>query len=143
MLKKILAGAVLAAGTFAAALPAMAAEGFTTQPVELRSGPGTGYPSLGIIQNNSALTVNGCLESWSWCDVTIGADRGWVEGASLALEYQNNRSALVKVAPQANVGVVTFSFDDYWDNNYKTRTFYKERPRWQQYYRETYRPLPN
>jgi uncharacterized protein YraI len=141
MLKKILAATVLAAGTFAAATSAQAAAGFTTSSVELRSGPGTGYPSVGVIENNSALEVNGCLQSWSWCDVTIGDNRGWVAGNALALEYQNNRTALVQVAPQANVGVVTFDFDDYWDTNYKTRTFYKERPRWQTYYRETYRPL--
>ncbi|MEN3974016.1 hypothetical protein [Emcibacter sp. SYSU 3D8] len=143
MLKKILAGTVIAAGALAAATSAQAAAGFTTNSIELRSGPGAGYPSVGIIETNSAVEVNGCLQSWSWCDVTIGDNRGWVEGNALALEYQNNRTALVEVAPQANVGVVTFSLDDYWDTNYKTRTFYKERPRWQQYYRETYRPLPN
>ena len=75
--------------------------------------------------------------------MSIGGDRGWVSGSALALEYQNTRTSLVQVAPQANVGVVSFSFDDYWDTNYKTRTFYKERPRWPQYSRETYRPLPN
>jgi uncharacterized protein YraI len=142
MLKKIIAGTVVAAGALIAATSAQAAQGFTTNAAELRSGPGTGYPTVGVIENNSALEVNGCLESWSWCDVTIGNDRGWVEGSALALEYQNNRGALATVAPQANLGVVTFSFDDYWDTNYKTRTFYKERPRWQQYTRENYHPLP-
>lgn len=141
MLKTIIAGAVLAAGTLAAATSAQAAAGFVTSAVELRSGPGTGYPSVGIIENNSAVEVNGCLQSWSWCDVSIGGDRGWVAGSALALEYQKQRTALVQVAPQANVGVVTFNFDDYWDTNYKTRTFYKERPQWQTYYRETYRPM--
>jgi uncharacterized protein YraI len=142
MLKKILAGTVIAAGALVAATSAQAAPGFTTNAIDLRSGPGEGYPTLGVIENNSAVEVNGCLASWSWCDVSIGDDRGWVQGAALALEVQNNRTALVQAAPQANVGVVTFSFDDYWDKNYKTRTFYKERPRWQQYYRETYHPLP-
>lgn len=143
MLKKILAGTVIAAATLAAVPSAQAAPGFTTNSIELRSGPGTGYPTVGIIENNSAVEVNGCLQSWSWCDVSIGGDRGWVSGSALALEYQNTRTSLVQVAPQANVGVVSFSFDDYWGTNYKTRTFYKERPRWQQYSRETYRPLPN
>lgn len=142
MIKKILAGTVFAAGALVATLPAHAADGFTTSSTELRSGPGGEYPPVGVIESDSAVEVNGCLESWSWCDVSIGGDRGWVEGNALALEYQSTRGALVKMAPQANVGVVTFSFDDYWDTNYKTRTFYKERPRWQQHYKETYHPLP-
>ncbi|MFE9966483.1 SH3 domain-containing protein (plasmid) [Streptomyces sp. NBC_01724] len=57
--------------------------------VNLRSGPGTGYTSLGLLQTDTKVTVS-CWKSDSWAYLTVksGANSGktgWVSLAYLAV----------------------------------------------------------
>ncbi|MEN3950235.1 hypothetical protein [Iodidimonas sp. SYSU 1G8] len=140
MFRKCVAAAVLVAG--AAFLPgaANAANGFTVERTELRAGPDYDYPTVRVIRDGRNVDIYGCLRDWSWCDVGYRSDRGWVAGEDLVVDYRGRRQGIVTAAPYLGIGVLSFSFGNYWDNYYRGRPFYSERNRWERHYHDHYRP---
>ena len=119
--------------------PAVArqAEGYTVRSTELLAGPDNDYPMVRRLRANVGVTVYGCLRNWSWCDVSYGYDRGWIDGRDIVVNYRGHRS---RIMPSMGIGVLSFMFGTYWDNHYRSRPFYSERPRWEQNYHNNYRP---
>ena len=62
----------LAVGTTAilAAGPALAVSGYSTAHLNLRAGPGTQYPIVGVMEYNVRSQITGCIADYSWCAVT-------------------------------------------------------------------------
>ncbi|WP_338661819.1 SH3 domain-containing protein [Pararoseomonas sp. SCSIO 73927] len=112
------------------AAPASAAPGFATGNVNLRAGPGTTYPKVVVVPTGAGVEIFGCLQGYSWCDVGFGGVRGWVSSNYLQYTYEARRVPLPRYAPQSGVPIVTFSFGDYWRDNYRDRSWYTERDRW-------------
>ncbi|WP_308219921.1 SH3 domain-containing protein [Roseomonas populi] len=110
--------------------PASAAPGFATGSVNLRAGPGTSYPKVVVVPAGAGVEIFGCLAGYSWCDVGFGGVRGWVSSSYLQYTYEARRVPLPRYAPQSGVPIVTFSFGDYWRDNYRGRSWYAERDRW-------------
>ena len=54
-----------------------------TAGVHLRAGPAIVYPSVLVLPPGSVVQVFGCEEGYNWCDVQMGAERGWVDAAFL------------------------------------------------------------
>jgi uncharacterized protein YraI len=114
--------AVLAFPTIAAA------QNFTAiVPLELsiRAGPGPGYPIVAVLPANAAITVIGCLDGLSWCDVAYGQVRGWAYA-----DYVVYQGVPIPQVAQAPPPVVVFNAEDYWTTNYRDRPFFAERDRW-------------
>jgi uncharacterized protein YraI len=124
----------VAAAAFACALAvpgvASAANAFATGNVNLRAGPSTQYPVVITVAVNAPVNLHGCLGGYSWCDVSYGGTRGWVSGKYLETVYQDERVLVPAYATRVNVPVISFSFGSYWDNNYRGRSFYRDRDRW-------------
>ena len=59
---------------------ASAAPAVTTAKVNLRSGPGTGYESLGSIADGSRIDVSDCDASGAWCAVKVSGKAGFING---------------------------------------------------------------
>ena len=59
---------------------ASAAPAVTTAKVNLRSGPGTGYESLGSIADGSRIDVSDCDASGAWCAVKVSGKGGFING---------------------------------------------------------------
>ena len=55
---------------------AMAAPGFATSNVNVRSGPGTGYSAVDTLRRGERVEVAGCREGW--CFVEKAGPDGWV-----------------------------------------------------------------
>lgn len=111
-----------------------AVRGYATANVNMRSGPSTGYPAVTVIPYGAPVTINGCMSSVNWCDVSFAGGRGWVSGNYVQASYRSNR---VYVAPDYYSGLgipsVTFDVDNYWGTYYRDRNFYRERDRWRDY----------
>ena len=129
-MKKILAFS--AGGMLLAANAAFAAPGFTTTTVNLRAGPDTDYPSIGVLPPGLEVSIEGCIEGWSWCDVTVDGDRGWVAGDFLQYEYESRRVYVREYGPRVGIPFVTFSLGNYWNTYYGHRNYvwYNDRDRW-------------
>jgi uncharacterized protein YraI len=127
-------GAVLMAASLTG--PAEAATtGYANTHVNLRAGPSTAFPSLGVVPAGAQVIIHGCLDGWTWCDTTWGRLRGWVYGTYLTAHYQGQRVRVVQVAPRIGLPVISFHFGTYWDRHYRTQPIYRDRSRWEQRYR--------
>jgi uncharacterized protein YraI len=110
--------------------PAFAADGYVTGNVNLRAGPDTSYPSVVMLPAGTEVAISGCVDGWSWCDVTAGNDRGWMAGSFLQEEYQGRRVLVPEYGVRIGIPVVSFVFGTYWDDNYRNRSWYGNRQHW-------------
>lgn len=129
-MRKILLGVAAAAMLLMPSL-AVAADGFATANVNMRSGPSTRYPAVTVIPVETELEIHGCLADVPWCDVSFYQGRGWVASQYIATEYRQNR---VYLQPQyyrpLGIPTITFDLGNYWERNYRNRDFYRDRERW-------------
>jgi hypothetical protein len=73
-----------AAAAIAAASPALADSMATaTTNLNVRAGPGTGNPVIGVIGAGDPVSVGACTESGGWCSVAFEGGEGWVSRAYL------------------------------------------------------------
>ncbi|MBN8887643.1 MAG: SH3 domain-containing protein [Rudaea sp.] len=123
-------------------LSVFAADAYVNADVNLRSGPGTEYPAVTVVPRWTGLQVQGCVEGYSWCDVLVGADRGWIYAQYLQFVQNNNETVYLDGnGPQLGIPVVSFSLGAYWDSYYPSRPWYRNRGYWIDH-RPIYRPLP-
>lgn len=125
MLKPLLSIAALAVATVAAPAAASAAPAQVTANVNLRAGPGTNYYPILVLPAGAPVELYGCLQGYTWCDVSYGRERGWVSSRYLSTFYSGQA---YRPRPYVSVPFLTFNFG-YWDNHYSKRPWYQDRPR--------------
>jgi uncharacterized protein YraI len=125
------AGLTLAA--FAAPSLAQAQNAFTTEYVNMRAGPGLEYPVVFAVQPSQPLTSYGCLDDWSWCDVSIDGYRGWMVGDYISYYYGGSYVPVAVYGPRYHLPIISFNFGFYWDTYYRGRPWYRDRDRWSHY----------
>jgi uncharacterized protein YraI len=109
---------------------ARASDGYITGRANLLAGPAADLPDIRILPRGAAVTVNGCLPDWKWCDVTWRGKRGWVASEYIASSYQDGHADVRDVSLRLGIPVITFRLVDYWDKNYRTEDFYNDRDKW-------------
>jgi uncharacterized protein YraI len=131
-MKRILVASILGCSVLVAASSAFAGQGYLVANVTLRAGPDMGYPGVVGLRAGTPVGIEGCVDGWSWCDVTTGNDRGWVSGNYLQEEYQGQRVLVPAYGVQIGIPIVTFVFGNYWDNYYSGRhySWYGNREHW-------------
>ena len=129
-MKRIVVASMLGCSVLAAASSAFAGEGYLVANVTLRAGPDMGYPSVVGLRAGTPVGIEGCVDGWSWCDVTTGHDRGWVSANYLQEDYQGQRVLVPQYGVQIGIPIVTFVFGSYWDNYYSDRSWYHNRDHW-------------
>lgn len=134
----ILAGAALAVAMLGATSAYADAPAYTTANVNIRTGPDTDFPSVGVIPEGDDIFVEGCLRDESWCDVRWDGERGWVYSEYIAFDYRGETTLLPDVGLSVfDIPIISFAAERYWDRYYVGRPWYKDRNRW---YRHTLRP---
>ncbi|MCC7274561.1 MAG: SH3 domain-containing protein [Alphaproteobacteria bacterium] len=132
-MRRILAttGMLIAAATLpGAAAHAQAAQGIVVGNVNLWSGPGSDYPRVSALPAGVAVTVAGCVDGWSWCDVAYADARGWVPGEAITVEREGRQLPVRGHGAELAIPIVTYSLASYWDEHYRTRPWYADRDRW-------------
>jgi uncharacterized protein YraI len=118
----------LAALALCAPLLAGAAEGVVVADISLQAGPDTEYPSIEELNAGTPVSIQGCLDGWTWCDVIAGnGDRGWVPGTFIEETYNNERVVVMDYGARIGIPIVSFSLGVYWDSHYHNRPFYAQR----------------
>ena len=120
----------------AAAQPA-----YTTRQVNLRAGPDAGYPQVAYIGPKQSVYVNGCLNDYRWCDITVGSNRGWAYSKYIAYPYQNRRLPIYGNGQMLALPIVSFILGSYWNENYSGRPWYGQQNNWNNW-RPGNRPPP-
>lgn len=129
--RRIAALALAALTVLPAGAASAATGGATVTSLNMRAGPGTWYPVVITMPPNAALTVFGCLNSGSWCDVSWGGARGWVAANYIYTTYEGRTVALnPAIIPAVGLAVVAFN-QAYWNNYYASKPWYGQ---WGTYY---------
>jgi uncharacterized protein YraI len=131
MKAKYLASVLAAAFMLPAAAHAQTA--YTADSLTMRAGPGRDYPRIERLSRNSRVFIHGCVDRFDWCDVSRGRLRGWVDGDALMIPYEGRRLRVLEYGPRLDVPVISFRFDNYWNDNYRRHSFYRDRDRWREY----------
>ncbi|RYF36988.1 MAG: hypothetical protein EOO25_19990, partial [Comamonadaceae bacterium] len=76
----------------------------TAKQVNLRAGPARDFPLVAILQTGYPISVLGCVEDYTWCDVLAADLRGWVYAGNISYAYQGNYVPLVDYAPLIGIG---------------------------------------
>jgi uncharacterized protein YraI len=128
-LRTKLLGLTLALVTIAGPTAALAAEGFARSPATLRAGPGAEYPRVASIARGEGLEVYGCLARATWCDVSDGDDRGWMQGNRIEFLRGGRRTRLSGDPSAFGLAILSFGLGDYWGAHYQNRPWVHDR-RW-------------
>jgi uncharacterized protein YraI len=106
-------------------------EAFTSQVANVRAGPDRSYPLVSQLGAGAPVRVEGCLDDWSWCDVSFEDNRGWVYAPFLLYGVQDDRVPLYTYGPSLGIAIVGFSLGTYWDEHYRRRPWYGSRGEWE------------
>ena len=94
-MKRVIKSALIAFALLSATA-AQAANAIVTTNLNLRTGPGTNYRTLGSIPNGARVDVRGCTSGYGWCQVSYAGRSGWAASRYLAVRegssssYSNN-----------------------------------------------------
>lgn len=102
----LLAGVILASAAGLARAEEMSAT--TINDIEVRTGPGQQYPSVGTATRGSEATLDGCLEGSRWCRIDVNGMRGWVYAQYLSVEQDGNPVVVEEHSTDLGVPVVTY-----------------------------------
>jgi uncharacterized protein YraI len=111
-------------------LTAQAVLAYAAKEVNLRAGPAREYPVVAMLAPGAALSVEGCLGDYRWCDVVVGSNRGWVYAGNIVYPYQGTYVPLINYGALLGIGVTAFLVGNYWDNHYVGRPWYPQRGYW-------------
>ncbi|WP_273725373.1 SH3 domain-containing protein [Brucella gallinifaecis] len=138
-MKLTLKMALIALGVISAGA-AHAANAIVTTNLNVRTGPGTGYASLGSIPSRAPVNVQGCTSGYGWCQVNYGGLTGWASSRYLAMregtgsgssnDFSRN-AALIGIPLIAGVaiGAAINDRNDRWDRRDYNRRHW-DRGRW-------------
>jgi uncharacterized protein YraI len=107
-----------------------AQDAYTSRPMNVRAGPDREYPLVAQLDAGAPLEVHGCLDDWSWCDVSFDDGRGWVYSGGLSFVYQGARVPLYSYGPRLGLPIIAFSLGAYWGHYYRGRPWYSQRDEW-------------
>lgn len=120
----------LALACLVGANAAMAGDGYVTGDVDLRAGPDPGYPTVATLHSGTPVSIQGCVKNWSWCDVATTNGRGWIAGDFLEEDYEGHRVVVPAFGVQVGIPIITFSFNSYWNEHYRSSPWFHDRARW-------------
>lgn len=96
------AGVMLAFGGAAFAQTSVQA----TTELNVRAGPGSNYPVVGVLAAGQATTLKGCLQGSKWCSIDEGGGTGWVYSDYLAGDFGGKAIVLSQRPTDSKVTVV-------------------------------------
>ncbi len=98
--------------------------GYTTNGVNMRTGPGTRYPVITTIPAGGVVFINYCTKNGSWCDLTFRGAPGWVSARYIryGVAGPHYSRTLPYVAPYVGLPFV-----------YRRYPVYPRYPRWRPY----------
>jgi uncharacterized protein YraI len=91
---------------------AQSASATATADLNIRSGPGPQYASIGFIASGESATVEGCLQGSKWCRVTFDGVTGWSYSDYLTADLSGEVVVLTDRYPDVGLATVTYDGSD-------------------------------
>lgn len=113
---------------------AVAAPGMIAASVNLRAGPSVEFPVVNRLPRGVPVEVHGCIRQALWCDVSWGAERGWVAAQYLEYFYDGRYVDLPSYVDMADVPVASFTLTSYWSSFYFGRPWYRRHAWWNRHW---------
>jgi uncharacterized protein YraI len=132
MRRKIVSG-LMAGAAGMLILPGVASaqsQAYTNSPVNLYAGPAQDYPVVSQLPGGAPVAVFGCVAGYTWCDVALQDQRGWVYAGYLNYPYQGSNVPLLTYGTAIGLPIVTFSIGAYWGSYYRGRPWYGQQEHW-------------
>jgi uncharacterized protein YraI len=126
----MIASALLVVGALVVTTKANAQQAYLSHRTNLRAGPDHGYPPVAWINSGATVYVNGCVNGYRWCDVSIDGLRGWANARHIYYPYQSRRVVLYGNGLAFGAPVVGFTVGSYWDSYYRDRPWYHHHGYW-------------
>jgi len=95
---------------------------------QLLAGPSPELPLVATLPAGAEISVLGCLDDFSWCDVATAQDRGWVDADGISRPQDGG--SIRRAGASTGIGVVDFDLLAYWAQHYSDQPWYGERARW-------------
>jgi uncharacterized protein YraI len=76
-----------------------------TTELNVRAGPGSNYPVIGVLAAGQATTIKGCLANGKWCSIAEAGGEGWVYADYLTGDFGGN-TVVLSQRPANSVAVV-------------------------------------
>lgn len=121
---------VLAAAILVLPIAAHAQLAYTASTTAVHAGPARDYPIVAVLGSGLAVSVQGCMPDYQWCDVIAGEYRGWVYAGDIAHAYQGERVPVIDYGAAIGIGVVSFVLGNYWADHYISHPWYRQMPHW-------------
>ncbi len=109
---------------FAASDASARTEAFVSTVVNFRAGPSTDFPIITQVRKDQPITILGCLDRSTWCEVEAKGERGWMSGRYVRLGA--NYQTLEENGAVAGIPVITFDKDIYWNDHYQNKSFFRK-----------------
>lgn len=77
-----------------------------TTDLNLRAGPGSQYPVVGVIGAGQSTMVKGCVDQGKWCNVSTGTEDAWAYSDYLLMDANGTQIILTDRSPDAGIAVV-------------------------------------
>jgi uncharacterized protein YraI len=120
----------VAAYLFALSAVAASQNAVVTDSADVYAGPDDSYPVVAQLDVDTPIQVMGCLDDWSWCDVSFADNRGWLYAPDITFDYEGGYVPFYTYAPSFGIPVVEFSIGPYWDRYYHDRPWFARRDEW-------------
>lgn len=102
--------AILASAALGGVAFAQTASATATADLNIRSGPGPQYASIGFIASGDSTMVDGCLEASKWCRVDYEGVQGWSYSDYLTADLSGE--VVVLTDRYADVGLRSVTYTD-------------------------------
>lgn len=74
--------------------------------LNVRAGPGSQYPVIGVLAAGQSATLEGCLANSKWCTIAEANGRGWVYSDYVTANFGGNMIVLTRRPANAEVAVI-------------------------------------
>ncbi|MDY8108018.1 DUF1236 domain-containing protein [Fulvimarina sp. 2208YS6-2-32] len=84
----------------------------STTDLNVRAGPGSNFPIVGVLPTGDAATLDGCNDAGDWCRVTVEGTQGWASAQYLTTEVEGETVVVVQRRQAAPESIPVVTYED-------------------------------
>ncbi|RFC62961.1 DUF1236 domain-containing protein [Fulvimarina endophytica] len=95
------------------AVPSLAQTAISsTTDLNVRAGPGSNFPIVGVLPTGDSATLDGCNDAGNWCRVTVDGTQGWASAQYLTTDVDGETVVVVQRREAAPEAIPTVTYEE-------------------------------